>query len=91
MNYQLATGPIVVGTYFSIASTSVVEYTAALAIAESKPLRLVYVMPMLPDDSPSLVEIQRDELNGFRPSSGRQPGFATDERLSIPLSSGRSP
>lgn len=62
MNYGLGRGPIVVGTDVSPASKLVVEYAVALAIAESKPLYLVYVMPMVPDESLTLMEIQRDEL-----------------------------
>ncbi len=56
-------GPIVVGTDFSDASRAVVEYAVTLAIVESKPLYLAYVMPVVPEDSPAMLEIQQDELN----------------------------
>ncbi len=59
---DMAKGPIVVGTDFSDASWAVVEYAVTLAIAESKPLHLAYVMPVVPEDSPTLLEIQKDEL-----------------------------
>jgi nucleotide-binding universal stress UspA family protein len=59
---DLAKGPIVVGTDFSDASQAVVEYAVTLAIAESKPLYLAYAMPVVPEDSPSILEIQQDEL-----------------------------
>jgi nucleotide-binding universal stress UspA family protein len=59
---ELSNGPIVVGTDFSEASKSVVEYAATLAMEELRPLQLAYVMPVVPEDSPSLLEIQTDEL-----------------------------
>ena len=59
---ELSNGPIVVGTDFSEASKAVVEYAATLAMEELRPLQLAYVMPVVPEDSPSLLEIQRDEL-----------------------------
>lgn len=59
---ELSHGPIVVGTDFSQASKAVVDYAAMLAMEESRPLQLVYVMPLVPEDSPSFLEIQTDEL-----------------------------
>ncbi|MHB8303671.1 MAG: universal stress protein [Acidobacteriaceae bacterium] len=55
-------GPIVVGTDFSHLSWSVVDYAAELALEESKSLHLVYVMPIVPDDSFALLQIQKQEL-----------------------------
>lgn len=55
-------GPIVVGTDLSRGSIPIVDYAVTLAVAERRPLYLVYVMPIIPDDSLSLIEIQRNEL-----------------------------
>ena len=57
-------GSVIAGTDFSPESNSVIEYAAALAIAESKPLCLAYAMPVVPDNSPDLLEIQQEELGG---------------------------
>ncbi len=63
MPTKLPNGPIVVGTDFSQESRSVVEYATALARAEAKPLYLAYAMPVLPDNSPEILEIQKEELS----------------------------
>ena len=55
-------GPIVVGADFSQLSWSVVDYAAELALEESKSLHLIYAMPILPDDSFALLQIQKQEL-----------------------------
>lgn len=55
-------GPIVVGTDFSQLSRSVTDYATELALAESKSLHLIYVMPVIPDDSFTLLQIQKQEL-----------------------------
>lgn len=62
IDVELSKGPIVVGTDFSEASRAVVEYAATLAMAELRPLQLIYVMPIVPEDSPALLEIQTEEL-----------------------------
>lgn len=59
---DLSKGPIVVGTDFSPISRSVVAYAAMLAKAELKPLYVAYVMPIVPEDSVPLLEIQQTEL-----------------------------
>ena len=59
---ELIKGSIVVGTDFSGASQAVVEYAAKLARVESKPLYLAYIMPIIPEDSLPLLDIQEDEL-----------------------------
>ena len=58
----LTRGPIIVGTDFSLLSKSILEYTASLAVQESRPLYFVNVMPLIPDNSPDLLEIQKTEL-----------------------------
>ncbi len=55
-------GPIVVGTDFSQLSKSILEYATRLAVQEARPLYLVNVMPLIPDSSPDLLEIQKTEL-----------------------------
>ena len=59
---ELPKGPIIVGVDFSPESNAVIEYAAALAIAELKPLCLAYAMPIIPDNSPAILEIQKEEL-----------------------------
>lgn len=59
---ELSAGPIVVGTDLSEASKSIVEYAAALALSESKPLRLVHATPMLPDGGVPMWEKREEEL-----------------------------
>ncbi len=54
--------PILVGTDFSELSRSVVDYATKLALEESKSLHLAYVMPIVPEDSPALLQIQEVEL-----------------------------
>lgn len=58
----LTHGPIVVGTDFSQLSRSVVDYATKLALEESRSLHLAYVMPIVPEDSPALLQIQEQEL-----------------------------
>ncbi len=58
----LTPGPIVVGTDFSTLSHSILEYAIKLALQESRRLHLVYVMPVIPEDSPDLLNIQESEL-----------------------------
>ncbi|MGB8478709.1 MAG: universal stress protein [Acidobacteriaceae bacterium] len=58
----LTHGPIIVGTDFSLLSKSIVEYATRLAVQEARPLYLVNVMPLIPDNSPDLLEIQKTEL-----------------------------
>jgi nucleotide-binding universal stress UspA family protein len=55
-------GPIVVGTDFSALSNSILEYATKLALQESRPLHFVYVLPVIPEDSPDLLQIQEQEL-----------------------------
>lgn len=55
-------GPIVVGTDLSDASKPVVEYAAALAESESRPLRLVHVTPMVPDGGIPMWEMHEEKL-----------------------------
>lgn len=59
---SLAKGPIVVGTDFSLTSQAVVEYAAKLALMELRPLYLAYVMPIVPEDSVPLLDVQEEEL-----------------------------
>ncbi len=58
----LTHGPILVGTDFSLLSKSILEYATLLAVQESRPLHFVYVMPIIPEDSPDLLRIQEMEL-----------------------------
>ena len=58
----LTHGPIVVGTDFSLLSRSILEYATQLAVQESKSLHFIYVMPIIPEDSPDLLRIQELEL-----------------------------
>lgn len=58
----LTHGPIIVGTDFSPLSKSIQEYATRLAAQESRPLHFVNVMPLIPDNSPDLLEIQKTEL-----------------------------
>ncbi len=60
---ELSRGPIIVGTDFSPGSRFVVGYATALAVAESRPLYLAYAMPVVPDNSPAILEIQKEELS----------------------------
>lgn len=55
-------GPILVGTDFSLLSRSVVDYATKLAREESRSIHLAYVMPIVPEDSPALLQIQEQEL-----------------------------
>jgi nucleotide-binding universal stress UspA family protein len=59
---ELSAGPIVVGTDLSEASNSVVGYAAALALSESKPLRLVHATPMVPDGGMPMWEMHEEDL-----------------------------
>ena len=59
---DLTQGPILVGIDFSPASQAVVEYAAGLAHAESKPLYVAYVMPIIPEDTAPLLDVQEAEL-----------------------------
>jgi nucleotide-binding universal stress UspA family protein len=59
---ELSASPIVVGTDLSEASNSVVEYAAALALCESKPLQLVHVTPMVPDGGVPMWEMHEEDL-----------------------------
>lgn len=59
----LGPGPIVVGTDLSPLSKSILDYASTLAIQESRNLHLVYVMPILPEDSPDLLKMQEIELD----------------------------
>ncbi|MDR5729350.1 MAG: universal stress protein [Terriglobia bacterium] len=58
----LTHGPIIVGTDLSLLSKSILEYATRLAVQEARPLYLVNVMPLIPDSSPDLLEIQKTEL-----------------------------
>ncbi len=58
----LTHGPIIVGTDFSRLSNSILEYATRLAVQESRPLHFVNVMPLIPDNSPDLLKIQKTEL-----------------------------
>ncbi len=62
---ELTQGPILVGIDFSQLSKSIVEYAVKLARQELRPLHLVYVMPIVTDDSPDLLRIQELELQEF--------------------------
>lgn len=59
---ELSKGPIVVGTDFSSMSRSVIAYAGALAKAEMRSLYVAYVMPVVPDNTVPLLEIQQTEL-----------------------------
>jgi nucleotide-binding universal stress UspA family protein len=59
---QFGDGPVLVGVDFSPASDAVVEYAARLARTEGRPLHVIYVLPVVPEDSAPLLEVQEAEL-----------------------------
>ena len=61
-NAESAQGPVLVGVDFSPASEAVVEYAARLASVEKRALHVMYVMPVVPEDSAPMLEVQEAEL-----------------------------
>ena len=59
---QFGEGPVLAGVDFSPASDAVVEYAARLARVEGRPLQVIYVLPVVPEDSAPLLDVQEAEL-----------------------------
>ena len=59
---EIAKGPVLAGVDFSPASEAVLEYAARLARAEERVLHVIYVLPVVPEDSAPMVEVQEAEL-----------------------------